>query len=460
MAGDRGFGGVARSASPEAALALLLVGTSARRAAAAGDISLLAARADYARLGGRLRLQGLLGLAGSRLEAHVGERLPEAFRAAVRRNLESARTRGAVQAAFAIRWMARLEAGDIACLPLKGPLLGQRLFGDLGFRSSNDVDLLVSPTRLWEAVALLREDGFAPPRDRLSAAGLPEWHLQLEDPKGNLPRVELHWRVHWYEERFSSDMLSRSSIDPSGYRTPRPVDELAGLLLFFAREGFLGLRQLSDLAAWWDAFGESLAPLALEEIADAYPELRHALATSMEVAGRMAGLPANRLLDERPAFSRRSRAAARMANWNLDGSLGQKTTTYHLIDLLLSPPGGRVAAVRRHLFREPRPRTGMAGVLERIRCRIRPPARIARAAAGLWRVRGQRTFSPPVSEVDEPLNLHQSLEGRGAGRRQARGQQRSPLVLDPRVGREVPRRANGDHQRGRDSAPSEQRGEH
>ena len=181
--------------------------------------------------------------------------------------------------------------------------------------------------------------------------------------------------------------------------------------------GSSGCASSAILAAWWDAFGQQLAPFALQEIADGYPEARLALATAAEVAGRMVGLPSERLLDQRPAFDRRSRAAARLANWNLAGSLGEKTTTYHLVDLLLSPPGERAAAVRRQLFRDPRP-DGTGARAGALRWGVRPPTRIARSVLGLWRVRGGRTFSPEVARLatDLPLDLHEPVEGRGAAR--------------------------------------------
>ena len=218
---ERSFGGVSGAASPEATLALLLVGTGARRAAARADIEALVERADFERLARRLSVQGLLGLAGSRLEAIAGERLPESFRAAVSRKVQATRRRGAVQAALTLHWTARLEDAGIACLPLKGPLLGERVHGDLGYRSSGDVDLLVERARLWQAEALLHEEGFAPPPDRLSADGLPEWHLTLDDPQGKLPRIELHWRIHWYEQRFSADLLRTQRAAGHG-RSRRP----------------------------------------------------------------------------------------------------------------------------------------------------------------------------------------------------------------------------------------------
>ena len=210
---------------------------------------MLATRADYTRLARLLRSHSLLGLVGARLEATVGGRaLPHSPPPCAGDRAYAPAGMG--HAALAVRWTSTLEAAGIDCLALKGPLLAQRIHGDLGLRSSGDVDLLVEPARLDEAVALVRRDGFAPPPDKRSRAGLPELHYRLDDPTGRLPRVELHWRIHPYEQSFSRDLLRRSAVDGSGVRIACPADELAALLLFYARDGFAGLRLASDLAAW------------------------------------------------------------------------------------------------------------------------------------------------------------------------------------------------------------------
>jgi hypothetical protein len=257
------------------------------------------------------------------------------------------------------------------------------------------VDLLVRPAQLRDAVEILRRDGFAAPTDRTSGNGLPEIHFRLHDPKGALPAVELHWRIHWYEESFSHGLLQRSAAGQAGYRVARPADELAALLLFFARDGFMGLRQASDIAAWWDRFGAGLPPAGLQPIAERHPEIGHALATAALVADRLVGLPSAELWSERPALRRRSQTAARLANWNLAGSHDRKVTNYHLVDWLLSPPGGGRAALRRQVLREPHPRTGLGRWIEQLRLVLRPPTRLLKSVAGLWRVRGGRSFSPP-----------------------------------------------------------------
>jgi hypothetical protein len=384
-------------ASPEVALTLALVGTAARRRDGEAQIRELAERVDHTALERVLRRHVLLALAGTRLEAVAPERLSDELRGAIRQEVDATRRRGSVQAALTPRWVATLEAAGIRCLPVKGSGLAQRIHGDLGLRPSADVDLLVAAEQLREAVAILREDGFVAPRDPVSKDGLPAMHFQLHHPRGALPEIELHWRLCWYEEGFSATLLRHSAMGPDGIRVAHPPEELAALLLFYARDGFAGLRLAADIAAWWDVMGDTLAPRALEAVAEAHPELRFVLATAAVIAERLVGLPAGRLLDPAPAFTARGRAAARLANWDLSGTPGQHLTNVYLVDLMLSPSGGEWAALRRQLFRMARPRTGAARVVEEIRRHLlRPPTRAARSAAGLWRIRGERTVAPPV----------------------------------------------------------------
>ena len=54
---------------------------------------------------------------------------------------------------------------------------------------------------------------------------------------------------------------------------PAPADELAALLLYYARDGFAGLRLAADIAAWWDANGRGLPDGALDDLVGAYPAL-------------------------------------------------------------------------------------------------------------------------------------------------------------------------------------------
>ena len=55
------------------------------------------------------------------------------------------------------------------------------------------------PTKLGhatEAVEVVRTLGYAVPTDHVEQGGLPLLHFVLAHERGELPPVELHWRVH------------------------------------------------------------------------------------------------------------------------------------------------------------------------------------------------------------------------------------------------------------------------
>ncbi len=54
----------------------------------------------------------------------------------------------------------RLAAANIRHLGIKGPVLAQQIYGDVGARDSKDLDLLVDPAAIGEATAILASMGF------------------------------------------------------------------------------------------------------------------------------------------------------------------------------------------------------------------------------------------------------------------------------------------------------------
>ncbi len=72
----------------------------------------------------------------------------------------------------------------------------------------------------------------------------------------------------------------------------QPADGLAALTLFYARDGFAGLRMPADAAAWWDARCDGLEiDRVVEEMALRYPELGAPLRLGTELLGALVGLP-------------------------------------------------------------------------------------------------------------------------------------------------------------------------
>ena len=317
-------------------LLLTLVGTAERRRQSEERIRQLAASADWNRLEQLLESNRVFPSLGPRLAelapddvaAGFGDSLARARQAAGGDEIFLQLTADQVHAALA-------ERGIRSAL-LKGPLLGRAAYGEAGRRVSSDIDVLVPAEDLQGAAAVLQELGYAPPTDYLEAGGLPLLHLTMVHGERRLPSVELHWRIHWYEREFARrHLLPSEPSAPSDWR-PEPAAEFAALLLFYARDGFVGLRYPSDLSAWWDRHAAAVDPSEIARLATAHPPLRPALAAALAVTGRTIGLPAT-LTAGCGDLGRRGRMAVRLADPYPYPSLEQAYAEIGLIDGLLTP---------------------------------------------------------------------------------------------------------------------------
>ncbi len=297
-----------------------------------------------------LRDQRLLALLGSRAIALWGaEVAPPAFVEAVQAEVAANRSRGLALEALSAEFVAGLEEAGIPALVLKGPLQARRLHGDVGFRFSNDIDLLVSRTHLAPAAEALTTFGYAvEPATPLRSHGLPDIHSILRSRTVDLPRIDLHWRVHWYEDRFSERLLANSRRH-GVFLEPEPRDDLAALMLFYARDGFYGLRAVVDIAAWCDLH-QPEGGRWLERHWREYPLLRRAFAAAALAAERVVGIPAAELVPDSRQVNLTSRLAANLANWNQVGEPDQLRANIATVDALLSPPGELRHFLRRELF--------------------------------------------------------------------------------------------------------------
>ena len=292
--------------------------------------------------------QRLLALLGSRAIAQWGaDHAPSRFVEAVDRDIAANRARGLALEALSEQVVARLEEAGIPVLVLKGPLQARRLHGDIGFRHSNDVDLLVSRGDLGTAARLLEGFGYAvEPTTPLRGHGLPDIHLILRSASAGLPRIDLHWRIHWYEDRFSDQMLAKGR-KRDVFLEPEPSDDLAALMLFYARDGFFGLRAAVDIAAWYELHRSDPGPL-LERHWREYPRLRRAWDASATASERTVGVRAAELLPPRSGL--RTTLASNLANWNQLGDSDQQRANLAVVDALLSPVGELPRFLRREVF--------------------------------------------------------------------------------------------------------------
>ncbi|HEX3874061.1 MAG TPA: nucleotidyltransferase family protein [Solirubrobacteraceae bacterium] len=332
---------------------VLLAGCAPRRRALAARVESLVTACDEDHVLELLRRTRLTALVGRRIVAVAG---PGAFPrlALVAGGVAAAtRRRNAAHEILQLGILARMTQAGVAAAPLKGPDLARRIHADPGLRLSGDVDVLVDSDRLSDAVAVVETLGY---RD-VPSTGRPwltELHRRLEHPSPAMPRVEVHWRAEWYSSRpecggFAGAALERSHPDPGGQgRRFRPADELALLLLVYARDELVGLRLPADLAAWWDRHGPDVGDGALQEIVEADPPLATPLATAALICGRLVGLPAARLIDLGPAKAPRARLATRLADPFLDQPPRRRAST--LVDGLFSSRGTIRSFLRRRVF--------------------------------------------------------------------------------------------------------------
>lgn len=96
-----------------------------------------------------------------------------------------------------LRLLTLFEEHGIPAMPIKGPVLAQRVYGNLGLRAFWDLDLLVPQDAVAEAGQLLAQEGFVA-EERWSARRLRrELRGNCEqnfDHPERLVHVELHWR--------------------------------------------------------------------------------------------------------------------------------------------------------------------------------------------------------------------------------------------------------------------------
>ena len=330
--------------TPEGELVLLLCGTEERQRAREDEAEALVEHVHGARLLALLERLNLLTLVGQRLLALRGEISPPVA-SQIESSTRVARERGTLFELITLAVLAALEDAGIRALPLKGSTLARELYDDTALRSSVDVDVLVAPEDLRHAIEVVHGMGWQWDARVSRDAGLPALHECLVHP--TLPRVELHWRVHWYESRFAAEALARAERDRAG--TPlrmQPADELASLILFYERDGFSGLRTPADIAGWWSTRrGAPGGAPQLDSVAVSYPALSGPLYVGGSVVSSLVGVSA---LPPRK-LPLQWRLAAAIANPFLDGSHSRIRADASLVDVALAPPGGRRASFRREL---------------------------------------------------------------------------------------------------------------
>jgi hypothetical protein len=335
------------SVTAEQRLALLLCGTPEVRDARQEQVRALADATDWLTMYSLLARLNVITLIGHRLrELQIA--LPPRVEEQIVAQTARAEERGQLHELVSLTLLAELERSGIRSMPLKGSSLAGWLYRDRALRFSADIDLLVAPRDLARSVEVAGRMGWVPDR-RAIADDLPLLHESLTHPE--LPRLELHWRVHWYESRFASDALARAIAGgPGEPMRMQPDDELAGLILFYVRDGFTGLRTPADIASWPTALGrEDAIRDDLASVAARHPKLVTALGAGADVLAGLVGIP----LAGAVPTTRAAAVTRRLANPFLLGDRVQMNADASFIDVLLAPRGARWASARRELRNVP-----------------------------------------------------------------------------------------------------------
>jgi hypothetical protein len=331
----------------EAELTMRLASSAPVREAARPRLVDLLRRVDSRAYAALLAERGLLSLLGSRAIELAPEATDEVLRSGVGAAMREARLRALMLDATLRQVLGALEERGIPALPLKGTTLADRVHGDPGFRPTTDVDVLVPRAQISAAVQALRALGYPAPADPVWTKGLPEMHYTFMRGDAGSPRVELHWRVHWSERSFSEDLLRFSTEAPDGLRRAKPAQELAMLLLIYARDGLYGPRLVADIAAWWDQLGNQLAPGALDGIVARNPALRRSLVAALECVQRFVGVPARHVLTD-AVPDRSTRRAIGLADPLLADDGADVVASVMLIDALLSMGREKLGFLQRY----------------------------------------------------------------------------------------------------------------
>lgn len=151
-----------------------------------------------------------------------------------------------------LKVVSTLEAVGIDCLVLKGAALSQQLYADIACRSSVDIDLLIKPGQLFQAISLLQEQGYKFRRvseearfdvdkpDSFQLATV----LQLELTRATATtqyELDLHWQISgtwWLRQLLKLDNWKVFSdtrqleLGESGHSAPVKVLNLENYLVF------------------------------------------------------------------------------------------------------------------------------------------------------------------------------------------------------------------------------------
>ncbi len=195
------------------------------------------------------------------LTAALGGALPPEW-APLRRRSEAVTRHNLARILCLLRLTDTFDRAGIPFLPFKGPVLAREVYGDTTLRQYKDLDILVAPGHLPEAVAQLREEGYRErhPARALTPAqlrALPRWfrntQLSMVHQEARV-EVELHWtlfpRLRFPAAAELAEAPTEVTLGSRTVRTLRPEALFLYLCAHGSKHGWMRVSWVADVAAF------------------------------------------------------------------------------------------------------------------------------------------------------------------------------------------------------------------
>lgn len=233
--------------------------------------AVVAAGIDWERLWALAHLHEVIPLLSGTLPLGAGDAVPAEWLARATKRRHVTLGANARLGEVLVSTLQALTAAGIDAMPVKGLVVAEQLYGDLGARPCADLDVLVRPADLPVAREVLRGEGFAQravPRYKALVHQFhdPAWQ-RVQGPEHI--RLELHWAL-WADSarRMGTDGLWQRAVDATLLDQPirilSPEDTLLHLSIHRTRSA-LRLRWVVDVAELLRRHGTTLDWSAYEE---------------------------------------------------------------------------------------------------------------------------------------------------------------------------------------------------
>ncbi len=231
-------------------------------------MKLLTAPLDWERLVALAERHEVLPLLSRHVGAVPAEMVPEAVRAVLATRVRENLVRNLHLQQELLRVLAALNQATLPVMPLKGPWLGELLYGDVTLRMTGDLDLLIQPRDLDAAEQVLADLGYRRGRPREHEEESYHYTFVRDDRHALPVTVELHWdivRAHIARR----DMAEVWSTATRGQWHGREIWTMSTPDLFVilcqnaAKDTFGFLKQLVDVALVIERWGATWSWAAL-----------------------------------------------------------------------------------------------------------------------------------------------------------------------------------------------------